>query len=129
MTDKPAIVPYLLYPNGHTARGFLERAFGLTTVFALNGAEGRLLHAEMAHGNGVVMIGTSDDATTNGGGIYLVVDDVDAHHARAASEGAVIVYPPEEAELGTRRYSAKDVAGHEWTFGSYQPQTTPPEGM
>ena len=129
MTDKPAIVPYVLYRDGHVARAFLERAFGLSTVFALNSADGALLHAEMAHGNGVVMIGTSGEAAPGGGGIYVVVDDVDAHHARAAAEGAAIVYPPEEAEFGTRRYCAKDVAGHEWTFGSYQPQTTPPEGM
>lgn len=127
MTDKPSIVPYLLYADGHAARAFLERAFGLSTVFALNAEDGALMHAEMAYGNSVVMIGTVESAGKGGSGLYLVVEDVDAHHAQAVAAGAEIVYPPEDAEFGTRRYRARDLEGHEWSFGSYQPQTTAPE--
>ncbi len=59
-------------------------------------------------------------------GIYLVVEDVAAHHRRAMAAGAMEVYPPEETEWGTQRWRAKDPEGHEWSFGSYAPQTEAP---
>ena len=130
MTGGPTVVPFLFYGDGHGARRFLEEAFGLRTVFALDGRDGVLMHAEMAFGDGVVMIGTagSDAGTASpGAGVYVVVEDVEAHHARATAAGAEIVYPPREAEMGTWRYSARDPEGHVWVFGSYRPQTTAPK--
>ena len=38
-----------------------------------------------------------------GQGIYVYVEDVDAHFERARSDGARVVYPPEDTEWGTRR--------------------------
>ena len=57
-------------------------------------------------------------------GVYVVVEDVDAHHERAVAAGAEIVYPPEATEWGTRRYRALDPEGYEWSFGSYVPGST-----
>ena len=125
MTDTPSIVPYLSYSDAKAACTFLEQAVGLSLVTAFDAEDGALLHAEMAHGNGVVMIGT-EERPKGSPGIYLVVADVDAHFERASSGGAKIVYPPEDTEWGTRRYRACDLEGHEWTFGTYQPQTTAP---
>jgi uncharacterized glyoxalase superfamily protein PhnB len=53
--------------------------------------------------------------------VYVVVDDVDAAHERAAAAGARVVYPPEKTEFGTRRFRALDLEGYEWSFGSYAP--------
>ncbi|MEM7488045.1 MAG: VOC family protein, partial [Pseudomonadota bacterium] len=79
-------------------------------------------------GNGVLMLGSVETAPAKGSpGIYLVVEDVDAHHARAVAAGAEVVYPPEDTEFGTRRWRARDPEGHEWSFGTYAPQTTAPE--
>ena len=50
-----------------------------------------------------------------------MVDDVDAHHARAKSAGARVVYGPEDTDFGTRRYRALDPEGYEWSFGTYAP--------
>ena len=128
MTDRPSIVPYLSYRDAAAAVDFLTRAFGLTVVQRMDGADGRVVHCEMAHGNGVIMLGSIDAAPTVGSpGIYLVVDDVDAHHERATAAGASIVYGPEDTEFGTRRYRARDPEGHEWSFGTYAPQTTKPD--
>ena len=86
------------------------------------------MHGEMRLGNGVIMMGTVDESPSRQSpGTYVVVEDVDAHHARAVASGAAIVYPPEDTEFGTRRYRAKDLEGHEWTFGTYRPQTTAPD--
>ena len=125
MAQGPSIVPYFTYADGHAAMAFLERAFGLRRVQAMDGEDGALMHAEMVHGSGVVMLGTGE-AARGSPGVYLVVEDVDAHHARAAEAGAEIVHPPEDTEFGTRRYRARDAEGHEWSFGTYAPSTEPP---
>lgn len=53
--------------------------------------------------------------------VYVIVDDVDAHHARAKAAGAEIVIPPTDQHYGGRDYSARDVEGHVWSFGTYDP--------
>ncbi|MEM7490316.1 MAG: VOC family protein, partial [Pseudomonadota bacterium] len=95
MTDRPAIVPYFSYVDAKAAMAFLSDAFGLERVQAYDDPEGRLVHGEMRHGNGVLMLGSVETAPAKGSpGIYLVVEDVDAHHARAVAAGAEVVYPP-----------------------------------
>lgn len=126
MADAPHIVPYLSYADGGAAIDFLTRAFGLEVVQVAKADDGTLLHAELRHGNGVIMMGTAD-LPKGSPGLYLVIDDVDAHHAQAEAAGAQIVYPPEKTEWGTARYRARDLEGHEWTFGTYQPQTVAPD--
>ncbi len=125
MPHSPGVVPYFSYADPHAAMDFLERAFGMERVQAMDGEDGALLHAEMRHRDGVIMIGTGE-AVRGSPGVYLVVEDVDAHHARAAEAGAEVVYPPEDTEFGTRRWRARDPEGHEWSFGTYAPSTEPP---
>lgn len=78
-------------------------------------------------GNGLVMVGSagrnlqaSAGSSGRGTGIYIVVDDVDAHYARARDAGADVTAPPRD--LGyTREYAARDLEGNVWHFGTYQP--------
>lgn len=125
MSDRPTIVPYLSYEDGREAIEFLCDAFGFKQNIANYDDTGTLVHAELTMGNGVLLMGTEKRAKGSPG-LYVVVDDVDAHHARSAAAGATLVYPPEDTEWGTRRYRVKDPEGHEWTFGTYQPETEPP---
>jgi uncharacterized glyoxalase superfamily protein PhnB len=123
----PDIIPYLSYVDARAAMEFLTAAFGLETVQSFDGPDGRVMHAEMRHGSGVVMIGSVDELPVTGSpGIYLVVEDVDGHHARARAAGAEVVYGPEDTEFGTRRWRARDSEGHEWSFGTYAPSTEQP---
>jgi uncharacterized glyoxalase superfamily protein PhnB len=50
-------------------------------------------------------------------GLFVEVDDVDAHHARAFESGAKILRQPEEPGIGYRIYTAEDLEGHRWMFG------------
>ena len=51
-------------------------------------------------------------------GFFVEVDDVDAHHARAAAAGAHVIRALEDVEFaGMRLYTAEDVEGHRWMFG------------
>jgi uncharacterized glyoxalase superfamily protein PhnB len=53
--------------------------------------------------------------------VYVVVEDPDAHHARAVAAGAKVVMPLEDKDYGGRGYSARDLEGHVWSFGNYDP--------
>ena len=45
--------------------------------------------------------------------MYVLVDDVDAHHERAKAAGAVIVEELVDTPFGHRRYTCDDPQGHE----------------
>ena len=125
----PTIVPYLGYKNARAAIDFLKTAFGFNENQAYADENGTVLHAELSVGNGVIMIGTGADEQrseelTNmpaGRGLYIVVDDIEAHFERAKKAGAHVVWEPHDTEFGTKRYRVLDVEGYEWSFGTYQP--------
>lgn len=125
----PTVYPYLSYRDTAAALRFLEEAFGFTTIARWDAPDGTVQHAEVTFGEGAVMLGTADyptaplDEASVGQGIYVYIEDVDAHFAKAQAGGAQIVYPPEDTEWGTRRYRVLDPEGYEWSFGSYRPDT------
>jgi uncharacterized glyoxalase superfamily protein PhnB len=53
-------------------------------------------------------------------GIYIAVEDADAHFAQAQAAGADMVSALRD--LGSsRQYSARDPEGNAWHFGTYRP--------
>jgi uncharacterized glyoxalase superfamily protein PhnB len=56
------------------------------------------------------------------GGMYVVVDDLDAHYEHARAAGAEIVTEPHDQDYGSRDYVARDPEGHTWSFGTYRPE-------
>jgi uncharacterized glyoxalase superfamily protein PhnB len=52
-------------------------------------------------------------------GVWVHVDDLDAHFARSSSSGAKIV--SEIHQHGYRCYEADDLEGHRWTFAQARP--------
>lgn len=122
----PSIVPYFGYSDGPAAVEFLCSAFGLERVNVVEEPEGFIAHAELRHGDDLIMLGSWLDeqepgTPVAGSGVYLVVDDVDDHHAQAVEAGAQVVYPPEDSEWGTRRWRGRDLENYEWSFGTYTP--------
>ncbi len=86
--------------------------------------EGRILHAELTLGDGRIMVGpplparewcTPGQAGARTQAVYVMVDDADAHCARACAAGARILLEPENMH-GDRRYLAEDCEGHHWWF-------------
>ncbi|MEV5354711.1 VOC family protein [Streptomyces sp. NPDC052693] len=128
---RPSIFPTLLYGDAKAAIRQLTEALGFIELSVYEGEDGSVLHAELAQGNGAVMIGTRgtgslfDRAMKGAGttGVYVVVDDVDAHHRRAVEHGVEILMPPTDQDYGSRDYMARDVEGNVWSFGTYAPDT------
>lgn len=118
------IIPTLRYRDAHAAIDFLERALGFERL-AVHESDGRVAHAELRFGDGLIMLGTSgggDDRFETGRAvIYAVVEDPDAHHDRARAAGAEIVMELTDQEYGSREYAAADPEGNVWTFGTYDP--------
>lgn len=124
----PAVYPRLAYRDEVAAIEFLVRAFGFRER-----REARMEHptgtlAWLEIGDGVVMVGRAGadrhglhspsdlEGTTTM--MNVRVADVDAHHARAKAEGAVIVSDLADMFWGERRYEAADLEGHRWHFTS-----------
>jgi uncharacterized glyoxalase superfamily protein PhnB len=88
--------------------------------------DGTIAHAELAFGDGMVMLGTDRDdqygSHAGHGWLYVVVEDADAHYAQAKAAGAEIVRELEDQDYGSRDYGARDFEGNLWSFGTYQPE-------
>lgn len=117
------VTPYLLYASCEEALDWLTRAFGFEEVLRYTGEEGYVNHAEMKVGDGHIYLGNPGEGYRNPKelgqdtvGLYVVVDDVDAHYERAKAAGAEILRAPEDQEYGDRRYDALDPEGHRWFF-------------
>lgn len=119
-----AITPYLLYRDAGAAVDWLAKAFGLAkTGDVYKGEDGRVNHASMTFGKAVLMLGSPGPdfrgpralghVTQN---LYVDVDDVDRHYARAVEAGARIIEEPKDTFYGARRYGAEDLEGHRWYF-------------
>jgi uncharacterized glyoxalase superfamily protein PhnB len=119
------ITPYLLYEDVVTAAAWLAQAFGFREVDRSTGGAGGI-HMELA----IAPDGTRIYAGSPPRGfanprkvgrtaiMYVRVEDLDAHHARAVEAGAEIVEEPTETPDGHRRYTCDDPEGHQWTFAA-----------
>jgi uncharacterized glyoxalase superfamily protein PhnB len=120
------VIPTYQYRDARAAIEFLERAFGFERVVVYEGQDGRdVAHAELRLGDGWVMLGSPSHSSLTtapgAGSAYVVVEDPDALHARAAEAGAEIVRAPFDTDYGSRDFTARDPEGNVWHFGTYAP--------
>jgi uncharacterized glyoxalase superfamily protein PhnB len=130
----------IAYEDTAAAIDFLTAAFGFTEREGqrYTGENGTIGHAELELGGEVVMLATPNRDYQSPGrhretcdaarrwldnpwvidGVFVQVDDIGGHHARATAAGAAIIRPLEDAEYaGMRLYTAEDLEGHRWMFG------------
>lgn len=125
----------IAYEDGAAALDWLAAAFGFRERTRLAEPDGRISHAEMETGDGVIMLASPtpdyegprrhregcDRARRWSAvpwiidGVLVYVDDVNQHYERAKRSGATILSEPEEDGYG-RRYRAEDIEGHRWMF-------------
>ena len=129
-----SIFPFMRYEDAARAIDWLEQAFGFQCQLRVPGPDGTIAHAELRLGNGVIMLGSfkDDDLGLTSPrdlarvtqGIYVALEDIDAHYRRARAAGAEIVRELTDTEYGSREYLARDPEGHLWSFGTYRPAET-----
>ena len=126
-----SIHPALRYTDPNKAVDWLCTAFGFTTQDAFHDESGVVQHAVLALGTGKILVGGPRPADWLGGeassalaspiSIYVVVEDPVAHHAQAVASGATVVRELEHMDYGSHEYSARDLDGNLWSFGTYEP--------
>ncbi|MGL5824602.1 MAG: MerR family transcriptional regulator [Nocardioides sp.] len=134
--DEPALtrrITLLVYRDIAAGHAYLIDVLGLAPgPISYDGD--RATHGEVHAGDGVVwlhreapehrMVSPLTTGTVTAS-LAVLVDDVDAHHARVAATGAAIDYEPTEMPYGVREYSVRDIEGHLWSFQT--PLTEPDE--
>ena len=124
--------PFARYEDGAAAIEWLCAAFGFERRVVHEADDGTIVHAELGYGPSVFMLDSKRDpafgletarklrAVT--GGVYVRVDDIDAHYKRAKAAGAEIVRKLADTGYGSREYLARDLEGNLWSFGTYAPR-------
>jgi len=128
------IVPTLRYGDVAAAIDWLCNAFGFGRHLVVHGDDGSVRYAELTFGNSMIMLGPVEGsgvdkvmappAHTGGAetqACYLFVAGVAAHCDRAKAAGAEILLDIDDAHSNGRGYSCRDVEGHVWNFGTYDP--------
>ena len=128
------IISSLRYRNAPAAIESLGRVFGLKKNLVVPDDSGGIVHAQLSFGDGMTMLGSVRDnewgrfirqpdeiggAATQS--VYLVVPDADVIYERAKNAGAEILIPVRNEEYGGRSFSCRDLEGHLWTIGTYDP--------
>jgi uncharacterized glyoxalase superfamily protein PhnB len=130
--EPPRIFPALRYKDAPAMIDWLEKAFGFERHVVYEGPGGMIAHAQLALGSAMIMLGSARDdefaamvgepGGKSGQAIYVVVDDADAHFARAKAAGAEIVTGLTDQDYGSRDYICRDPEGYLWCFGTYWPK-------
>ena len=128
------IVPTLRYRDVAAAVDWLCTAFGFERHLVVPGEDGAIHYAELTFGDGMIMLGPVQDSAfdklmtqpADAGGAetqicYLFVADAGEHCDRAKAAGAEIVLDITEEDGAGRGYSCRDLEGHIWNFGTYNP--------
>jgi uncharacterized glyoxalase superfamily protein PhnB len=143
--DLPRIVPMMAYEDVAAALDWLAAAFGFRERMRFEEQRGRITHAEMELGDGVIMLSnpTPDYQSPKRhreacgparawstvpyviDGLLVYVDDVDEHFERAMEAGATILSEPQDQTYGDRNYRAEDPEGHRWMFATHIREVPP----
>jgi uncharacterized glyoxalase superfamily protein PhnB len=131
---RATVIPCLRYRNAPAAIEWLCQALGFEKHVVVPGDGETIAHAQLSFGNGMIMLGSVKDSEFDQlmkqpdeiGGVetetaYVVVSDADALYARAKAAGAKIVLDIKDEDYGGRGFSCRDLEGHLWNFGTYDP--------
>jgi len=132
---RPTTVSCLMYRDPNAAMQWLCDTFGFTQHAAYEDPPGRVVHAELTFGSGMVMLGSVRADSPYGKlvaqpdqvagretqTVYVVAADPDDIYRRAKAAGAKILLDIKDEDYGGRGFTCSDPEGHIWTVGSYDP--------
>lgn len=127
-SDLQHVFPGLRYEDAPAAIEWLREAFGFEPRQVVDGPDGSIAHAELELGPAMVMLGSDKPdgvdpfgSRAGTGWVYVVIEDPDSHCERAKAAGAEILMELTDTDYGSRDYSARDLEGNVWSFGTYLP--------
>jgi uncharacterized glyoxalase superfamily protein PhnB len=127
------VVSFLSYEDCGGAADWLARAFGFEEVERIE-ENGEVGHVTLRAAGGLIFLGSPAGYVNPRSlrervdvvarmyavpwvidGVWVVVDDLDAHLERARAVGAHVLSEPEDTPHG-RQYRVEDPEGHRWMF-------------
>lgn len=131
---KATVIPALRYRNAPAAIEWLCQTFGFEKHLVVPNPDGTIAHSQLSFGNGMIMVGSvlptefgrlMKQPDEIGGAetqsLYLIVSDADIVYQRAKVAGAQIVIDIKDEDYGGRGFTCRDLEGHLWTLGTYDP--------
>ncbi len=133
---RATVIPCLRYRDVPAAIEWLCENFGFEKRLVMPTDDGTIAHAQLSFGNGMIMLGSVLEVETEFGRLikqpdeiggaetqsaYVIVSDADAVYTRAKDAGAEIVIDIRDEDYGGRGFSCRDLEGHLWSFGTYDP--------
>ncbi|OZI24515.1 glyoxalase [Bordetella genomosp. 7] len=134
-SEPPRLFPTLLCNDAERMIQWLVDTVGFTehVVYRHGGV---VVHAELAFGSSILMLGQHRDhaysqlvGSLEGrrtDSLYLAVDDADALYETLRGAGAHIERAIADTDFGSREFSCRDPELNLWTFGTYWPKTGNP---
>ena len=128
------VTPHLVVRDAAKAIDVYAKAFGAEERFRMPGPGGVVMHAELAIGDSVVMLGeeapqmgATSPQTIGGSPVSLLiyVKDVDASFARAERAGCTAQMPPTDMFWGDRYGKLLDPFGHHWALATHKEDVSP----
>jgi PhnB protein len=132
----PCLCPYLVVDGAVDAIGFYAEVLAATERMRLPGPSGKVVHAELAIGDSVLMLadpfpemGARDPRAVGGSPVTLrvYVDEVDAVFTRAVARGATPLQEPSDRFYGDREAEFEDPWGHRWSIATHVEDVSPDE--
>ena len=133
---KANVIPCLRYRDAPAAIEWLCSNFGFEKHLVVPGENNTIVHAQLAFGNGMIMLGSTARVDSEyskliaqpddiGGAetqtVYVVVDDADVVYERVQRAGMEIIMPMKDEDYGGRGFTCRDIERHIWSFGTYDP--------
>lgn len=133
---RATIIPCLRYRDAPTAIDWLCDTFGFEKQLVVPNDDGTIAHAQLRFGNGMIMLGSVLNPDTEFGMLmkqpdeiggaetqssYIIVSDADVIYARTKAAGAEIIIEIKDEDYGGRGFSCRDLEGHLWNIGTYDP--------
>ena len=134
--DYPRVSAYLTVDGAAAAIEFYKSVLGATERGRMPGPDGRIGHAELNIGDGLIMLsgafpdmGVRDPKDIGGTPVTLsvYVEDVDDVFARALAAGASEQRPVQNQFYGDRSGQFVDPWGHRWNVASRVEDVSPEE--
>lgn len=133
---KNHIIPGLRYKDAPAAIEWLCHVLGFEKKMIVPAENNLIAHAQLTLGDSMIMLGSHredqmgklicspiDIELKNTQSAYVVLseDKIEAHYQHAKLNGAEILDPLETQDYGGKNYICRDLEGHVWSFGSYDP--------
>jgi uncharacterized glyoxalase superfamily protein PhnB len=121
MNTRTTTIPVITYRNAQAAIKWLCATFGFTQKAVYEGPNGTVMHAELTFGSGMIMLSTHDP-DSEWGRLSALPDEVGGRQTQST---CLITAEPDElyrrVQDGGRSFICRDLEGHIWSVGSYDP--------